>query len=98
MIERSVLRYTPAGVEALDLRVNHVSTQVLASHVQQIELELQCVAFAGLAQKLQGVQAGQTLHIAGYLMPNRRGSRTLKLTITEWILEPEHGLLQENRP
>lgn len=98
MIERGGLRYTPAGVEVLDLRVKHASTQVLASHAQQIELELQCVAFADLAQSLQHVQAGQALHLVGYLMPNRRGSRTLKLNITEWILEPEHGLFQENRP
>jgi primosomal replication protein N len=96
--ERGALRYTPAGVEALDLRVNHASAQALASHVQLIELELQCVAFSLVARKLQHVQTGQLLHLAGYMMPNRRGSRTLKLNITECIVEPEHGLFQENRP
>ena len=97
MVERGGLRYTPAGVEVLDLRLTHASTQRIGSHAQHIELDLQGVAFADMARKLQHVQAGQTLRLAGFLMPNRRGSRTLKLNITEWIEEPEHGLFQENR-
>lgn len=96
MVERGALRYTPAGVEVLDLRLTHASTQHVGGHPQQIELELQGVAFADMARKLQNVQSGQTLRLAGFLMPNRRGSRTLKLNITEWIEEPEHGLFQEN--
>ncbi len=97
MVERGRLRYTPAGVEVLDLRLTHASTQHVGTQAQHIELDLQGVAFAEIACKLQYVEAGQTLRLAGFLMPNRRGSRTLKLNITEWIEEPEHGLFQENR-
>ena len=97
MVERGRLRYTPAGIEVLDLRLTHASTQYVGTQAQHIELDLQGVAFAGMARKLQDVQAGQILRLAGFLMPNRRGSRTLKLNITEWIEEPEHGLFQENR-
>jgi primosomal replication protein N len=92
------LRYTPAGVEALDLRVGHASTQASPGGSQRIELELQCVAFADMARRLQHVQAGQVLHLVGFLMPSRRGARVLKLNIIDWIQEGDHGLLQENRP
>ena len=96
--ERGALRYTPAGVEALDLRVGHQSTQSGPGGAQSIELELQCVAFAAMARRLQRVQPGQALHLVGFLMPSRRGARILKLNIIDWIQEGDHGLLQENRP
>ncbi len=51
-----------------------------------------------MARKLQQVQAGEVLHLVGYLMPSRRGARSLKLNIIDWIQEGDHGLLQENRP
>ena len=87
-MERAGLRYTPAGVEVLDLALHHVSTQVFGGHTQRIEMDLQGVAYAGLARRLQNVQPGQELQLAGFLMPSRRGSRSLKLNITEWIEEP----------
>jgi hypothetical protein len=49
---------------------------------------LQAVAFAQLARRLQHAQPGQTLQLAGFLLPVRRGARSLKLNITEWIEEP----------
>jgi hypothetical protein len=56
------------------------------------------VAFAEMARRLQQAQAGEVLHLVGFLMPSRRGARILKLNIIEWIQEGDHGLLQENRP
>ncbi len=88
MRERSALRYTPAGVEALDLRLEHQSEQGVAGRLQRVELELQAVAFAELARRLQQARPGQTLQLAGFLLPTRRGARSLKLNITEWIEEP----------
>ena len=85
-------------MEALDLTVGHSSTQAAPGGSQSIELELKCVAFADMAKKLQHAQAGQVLHLVGFLMPSRRGARILKLNIIEWIQEGDHGLLQENRP
>ncbi len=60
----------------------------MAGRRQRVELELQAVAFAELARRLQQVGPGQTLRLAGFLMPTRRGARSLKLNITEWIEEP----------
>ena len=51
-------------------------------------MDFRGVAYAGLARRLQQVQPGQELRLAGFLMPSRRGSRSLKLNITEWIEEP----------
>ena len=85
MIERASLRYTPAGVEALDLRLQHASTQDIGPHQQRIELELQAVAFGAMARRLQQLQPGQEVQLQGFLMATRRGSRTLKLNITECI-------------
>ncbi|MDE1955513.1 MAG: hypothetical protein KGJ03_07315 [Betaproteobacteria bacterium] len=56
------------------------------------------MAFAEMARRLQQAQAGEVLHLIGYLMPSRRGARILKLNIIEWIQEGDHGLLQEDRP
>jgi primosomal replication protein N len=86
--ERAALRYTPAGIEALDLHLEHTSEQDAGGRQQRVELELQAVAFAHLARRLQHAQPGQTLQLAGFLMPVRRGARSLKLNITEWIEEP----------
>ncbi len=87
-MERAGLRYTPAGVEVLDLALHHVSTQVFAGHEQRIEMDFTGVAYAGVARRLQQVQPGQEVRLTGFLMQSRRGSRSLKLNITEWIEEP----------
>lgn len=87
LLSRGELRYTPAGVEALDLVVRHESRQPVFGGEQSVELELQAVAFGALARQLQQVAAGSKVALRGFLMPTRRGARTLKLNITEWIEE-----------
>ncbi len=50
--ELPALRYTPAGVAALDVRLQHESEQLEAGSPRKVQRQLKAVAFGALAEKL----------------------------------------------
>jgi len=64
LIERQSLRYTPAGVPALDLQVEHLSTD-LNGHDATVHLSV--VAFGLVAQALLSTPLGSQLKLDGFL-------------------------------
>jgi len=84
LAQRGVLRYTPAGIPALDLVLKHESMmQVPTQPARQVHVELRAVAFGELAQRLERMSLGESHVFRGYLN-GRRGSRTVVLHLTEW--------------
>ena len=50
--EANGLRYTPAGLPALDFRLEHESELIEASQQRQVKVAIKAVAFGSLAETL----------------------------------------------
>jgi primosomal replication protein N len=86
LIEREALRYTPAGVPMVGLRLSHSSTQREAGADRQVELEIAAVAADAVALRMSRVPLGASLQVCGFLAPRRRSARSLVLHVTEFEL------------
>lgn len=83
LVERDALRYTPAGLAALNCKVSHVANVIEAEHERTVEFEAQAVALGALAHVLQAAPLGCEADLIGFLAPRTRSGRQLILHITE---------------
>ena len=80
---RDTLRYTPAGIPAIDCTLHHASMQEEAGGQRKVECELHAVAFADVARKLAGTAVGSELRCEGFLARRYRTGVTVALHITQ---------------
>ena len=71
--EASVLRHTPAGLPALDLRLEHESEALEAGLTRQVKVELKAVAFGTNAETLARQAVGSGFRFTGFLAAPRGG-------------------------
>ncbi len=71
--EAKALRYTPAGLPALDLRLEHESEVVEAGQQRQVKVELRAVAFGTDAETLSRQAVGSAFRFTGFLAAARGG-------------------------
>lgn len=81
VVERGVLRYTPAGLPALDLVLSHDSTVTEAGAPRKVRVDLKAVVIGALAERLNRVEMGSAHRFAGFLAAQRNG-RGVVLHIT----------------
>jgi primosomal replication protein N len=79
--ERGALRYTPAGLPALDLLLSHESTVTEAGAPRKVRMDLKAVVIGALAEQLSRVEMGSAHRFAGFLASQRNG-RGVVLHIT----------------
>lgn len=72
-VEQAALRYTPAGMPALDLTLEHHGQAIEAGFPRQVELRIRAVALGDLARKLQQWPASEPALWTGFLAPARNG-------------------------
>lgn len=77
------MRYTPAGIEAVDFVLRHQSTQIEAGVPCQVQLELRCIGFGAMARTVQRIPPGARLQVTGFLRAARRGSSAVRLHVTQ---------------
>ncbi|MDM0013769.1 primosomal replication protein N [Variovorax sp. J22P168] len=65
--EIGALRYTPAGLPAIDLRLEHESTVIEAAQARQVKAALKAVAFGTVAERLAGQSMGSLWEFRGFL-------------------------------
>ena len=80
--ERGDLRYTPAGIPAIDCSLHHQSVQSEAEGERKVECELFAVAFGEVARKLAGKAVGSAVSCEGFLARRYRTGITVALHIT----------------
>ena len=73
------LRYTPAGIPALNLTLAHCSKQAEAGTEREVECEVAVVAFGDTAQQAVRCKVGDGLKIQGLLARKSRNSSHLVL-------------------
>jgi primosomal replication protein N len=84
LAERGDLRYTPAGVPALECLLRHASVQREAGGTRKVDCELAAVAFGEPALALAGLAAGTALRCRGFLARRYRTGITVALHIDEF--------------
>jgi primosomal replication protein N len=81
LVERSALRYTPAGLPALDLSLKHESEVSEDGQPRKVSMEMRAVAIGAVTQPLLALELGAAGLYAGFLAGSRNG-RGLRLHIT----------------
>ncbi|MFO1273665.1 MAG: primosomal replication protein N [Rubrivivax sp.] len=84
LVERGALRYTPAGLPALDLSLKHESEVSEGGQPRKVSLEMKALAIGAITQPLAALALGSQGTFVGFLAAARNG-RGLKLHITEVI-------------
>ena len=84
LAERGDLRYTPAGIPALECVLKHASVQAEAGGERKVECELTAVAFGEPAIALAKVSTGTELRCKGFLARRYRTGITLALHVNEF--------------
>ena len=85
LTQRGPLRFTPAGIPAIDCMLMHQSMQAEAGGQRRVECEVNAVAFGEVARKLAGAPLGGALHCEGFLARRYRTGVTLALHITDLL-------------
>ena len=73
LAEVQPLRYTPAGLPAIDLQLAHESKQNEAGGVRQVKLSTRAIAFGALAERLARQAVGSSWRFRGFVAAGRNG-------------------------
>jgi primosomal replication protein N len=75
--ELKALRYTPAGLPALDLRLEHESDLEEAGQKRQVKAALKAVALGALAERIGRQPVGSFWRFSGFLATPRNGKHVV---------------------
>jgi len=81
--ELTALRYTPAGLPALDLMLEHAGQAREAGEVRQVKLRIRALALGAQAERLAGQLIGSSWRFQGFLATPRLG-KSVVLHIQEF--------------
>jgi primosomal replication protein N len=81
--EQAALRYTPAGLPALDLILEHASDVEEAGQMRKVQLKLRALAIGSLAERLVKQAVGSVWTFKGFLATPRQG-KSVVLHIQEF--------------
>ena len=79
--QRDDLRYTPAGLPALSMTLQHASEQPEAGGRRKVDCEIAAVAIGDTARSLSSLPAASTIRCEGFLARRWRTGTTLALHI-----------------
>ena len=86
LAERGELRYTPAGIPAVECLLRHTSVQPEAGGERKVDCELAAVAFGEPARSLARLTTGTALRCKGFLARRYRTGITVALHVNEFEL------------
>ena len=81
--EAAALRYTPAGLPALDLRLEHESLVPEAGQDRQVKASIKAVALGPLAERLARQAIGSVWRFSGFVA-SPRNAKSLVFHIQEF--------------
>jgi primosomal replication protein N len=73
LVQRSALRFTPAGLPALDLQLAHESTVSEDGQPRKVSMEMRAVAIGAITQPLVALALGAEALFAGFVTSARSG-------------------------
>ena len=84
--EIQTLRYTPAGLPALNLRLEHASSVTEAGQARQVKAAVKAVALGTMAERLAKQATGSVWKFSGFLATPRNGKNVV-FHIQEFLLD-----------
>ena len=78
------MRYTPAGLPALNLLLEHESEVIEVGNPRKVKLAIKALAFGSLAERLARQAVGSVWKFSGYIANTRQG-KSLVFHIQEFI-------------
>jgi len=75
--ELSALRYTPAGLPALNLRLEHESSVEEAGQARQVKAAVKAVALGAMAERIGKQAIGSAWKFTGFLATPRNGKHVV---------------------
>jgi primosomal replication protein N len=82
LLELGALRYTPAGVAALEFKLAHESEQDEAGAKRKVQAEIGAIAFEAEARLIAGRPLGSEVKLQGFLSAKSKRSKRLLLHVT----------------
>ena len=77
IVEREVLRFTPAGVPIVSAVLTHRSQQIEAGAARQVEFEIIALAAGEISGRFSQAEMGATHLFTGFLARKNRNSKSL---------------------
>jgi primosomal replication protein N len=84
ILERDMLRYTPAGVPIVSATLAHGSQQVEAKATRQVEFEITAVAAGEISGRFARAELGAAHQFTGFLARKNRNSKALVFHIIDF--------------
>jgi len=84
LVERDVLRYTPAGIPIVTAKLLHTSEQIEAGIPRTLEFEIFALAAGEISGRFSQAELGRLYQLTGFLARKSRNSKTLVFHITEF--------------
>ena len=82
LLERGAVRYTPAGLAAIDFTLKQESEVTEAGHPRKVSVEIRAVAIGDITQPLAKLAIGAATGFAGFISAQRNG-RGVVFHVTE---------------
>ncbi len=73
LVERGAVRYTPAGLPAIDCRLQHESTVTEDGQPRKVSLEIKALAIGAITRPAMALALGSLSDFAGFLASARNG-------------------------
>jgi primosomal replication protein N len=73
IVQANALRYTPAGLPALDVGLEHESEVTEAGQARQVKAAVKAMAFGSVAETLGRQAIGSSWRFTGFLATPRNG-------------------------
>mgnify|MGYP006210525785 CR=1 FL=1 len=73
LVERGAVRYTPAGLPAIDCKLQHSSTVTEDGQPRQVSVEIKALAIGALSRPLGALALGSTGLFGGFLLLAQHG-------------------------
>ncbi len=73
LAERSAVRFTPAGLAALDLVLRHESEVSEDGTPRKVSMDIKAVALGGITRQVGAMALGSPASFAGFLASGRNG-------------------------
>ena len=77
LLERGAVRYTPAGLPAIDMCLKHESQVQEAGVPRKVSMEIKAVVIGELSQRVGGLGVGESACFTGFLAAQRNGRGTV---------------------
>jgi len=73
LVQRSALRFTPAGLPALDLQLAHEGMASEDGQPRKVSMEMRAVAIGAITQALAALALGEAATYGGFVASARNG-------------------------